>query len=62
MEVAPISLIIALSPCPNIIYERPILIAVYCIDFSVTVSNFHLFPASHLVSTTYEDEATTDIL
>ena len=43
------------------IYGRPILAAVYCIDFPVTVPNLYLFPALYPVSTTYEDEAITNI-
>ena len=56
------SLTTAPSLCLNMIYKRLILIAVYCIDFLVTVFDFYLIPVPHLVSTTYEDEAITNIL
>ena len=46
----------------NMIYKQLILIAVYCINLLVTVSDFHLIPVLHPVSTTYEDEATINIL
>ena len=46
----------------NIIYKQPTLIAVYCINFLVTVFDFHLILVLYSVSTTYEDEAITDIL
>ena len=38
------------------------LIAIYYIDFPVTVSDFYLIPVLYPVSTIYKDEATTDIL
>ena len=44
------------------IYKWLILAAVYYINFLVTVSNFYLFPALYLVSTTYKDKAITNIL
>ena len=44
------------------IYKQLILIAVYYINFLVTVFNFYLIPVPHPVSTTYEDEAITNIL
>ena len=62
IEVTLISLTIALSLCPNIIYKRPMLIAIYCINLLVTIFNFHLTLVPHLISTTYEDEAITNIL
>ena len=62
MEVAPTSLTTAPSPYPNANYERLILVAVYRINPLVTVPDLYLVPAPHLVSTTYEDEATTDML
>ena len=52
----------ALSLCLNIIYKWPILIAVYCIDFLVTVFDFYLIPVLYLISTTYKDKAITNIL
>ena len=62
MEVIFTSLTTTPSPCLNMIYERLTLTAVYYIDFLVTVSDFYLIPALCLVSTTYKDEAITDIL
>ena len=52
----------ALSLCLNMIYERLMLIAVYCINLLVTVPNFYLIPVPHPVSTTYEDEVIINIL
>ena len=62
MEVTFISLTTALSLCLNIIYERPTLIAVYCINLLVTVSNFYLILVPHPASTTYKDKAIINIL
>jgi len=62
MEVAPTSPITAPPLCPNANYERLILAAVYRIDPLVTVSNLHLVLAPHPVSTTYKDEAITNML
>ena len=62
MEVALTSLTITPSLCPNANYERLILAAVYHINPLVTVPNLYLVPALYPVSTTYEDEATTNIL
>ena len=62
VEVIPIFLTIALSLYLNIIYKRLILIAIYCINFLVTVPDLYLIPALYLVSTTYEDEAIINIL
>ena len=62
MEVTFTFLTTALSLCLNIIYKRPTLIAVYCINFLVTIFNFYLTPVPYLVSTTYEDKAITNIL
>ena len=62
MEVASTSLTTALSPYPNANYERPTLAAIYRINPLVTVPNLHLVLAPHLVSTTYKDKATTDML
>ena len=47
---------------PNIIYKRLILIAIHCINLLVIVFNLHLTPVPHPVSTTYKDEAITNIL
>ena len=46
----------------NMIYERLILTAIYCINLLVTVFNFYLIPVPHLVSITYEDKAIINIL
>ena len=62
MEIIFISLITAPSLCLNIIYERLTLIAVYYINFLVTIFDFYLILVPRLVSTTYKDKATTDIL
>ena len=62
MEVTFIFLTTALSLCLNIIYKWLILTAVYCINLLVTVFNLYLIPVLHLVSTTYEDKAITNIL
>ena len=62
MEITPIFLTTALSLYLNINYKRPTLIAVYCINLPVTVSNFYLILVPHLVNTTYEDKAITNIL
>jgi len=62
MEVAPTSLTTTPSPYPNANYKRPTLAAIYRINSLVTVPNLHLVPAPHLISTTYKDEATTNIL
>ena len=50
------------SLCPNMIYKRLILTAVYYIDLPVTVPDLYLIPVPHPVSTTYEDEAIINIL
>ena len=44
------------------IYKQLTLIAVYCINFLVTVFNLYLIPVLYLISTTYKDKATTNIL
>ena len=62
VEVTSTSLTIAPSLCLNIIYKRLILIAVYCINFLVTVFNFYLILVLYLVSTTYKDKAIINIL
>ena len=46
----------------NIIYKWLTLTAVYCINLLVTVFDFYLIPVPLLISTTYEDKATTNIL
>ena len=56
------SLTTALSLCPNMIYERLTLIAIYCINFLVTVPNFYLILVLYLVSTIYKDKAIINIL
>ena len=62
VEVIFTFLIIAPSLCPNMIYKRLILITVHCINLPVTVFNFYLIPVLYLISTTYKDEAITNIL
>ena len=62
MEVTSTSLTITLSLCLNIIYKWPTLIAAYCINFLVTISDFYLIPVLYLVSTIYKDKAITNIL
>ena len=62
MEVTPTSLTTAPSLYLNIIYKRLTLIAVYHIDFPVTVPNLHLIPVPLPVSTTHKDKVTTNIL
>ena len=62
VEVTFIFLITAPSLYLNIIYKQLILTAVYCIDLLVTVFNFYLILVPLPVSTTYEDEAITNIL
>jgi hypothetical protein len=62
VEVTPTFLTTAPPLCLNIIYERLILIAIYHINFLVTVSDFYLILVPLPVSTTYEDEATINIL
>ena len=62
MKIAPTFLTTALSLCLNIIYKWLILTAIYYINLPVTISDFYLIPVPYLVSTTYKDEATTDIL
>ena len=62
IKVIFISLTTAPSPCLNMIYERPTLTAIHYINFLVIVSDLHLTPVLHLVSTTYEDKVTTNIL
>ena len=46
----------------NMIYKWLILIAIYYINFLVTVFNFYLIPVLYLISTTYKDKAITNIL
>ena len=62
MEVAPTSLTTALSFYSNVIYKRPTLAVIYCINPLVTIPNFHLVLALYLISTTYKDKAITDML
>ena len=62
VEVTPISPITASSLCPNMIYKRPMLTAVYCINLPVTIFNFYLILALRPISTTYKDEVITNIL
>ena len=62
VEATFISLTTAPSPYLNMIYEWLTLIAIYCINLSVTVPDFYLILVLYLVSTTYKDEAITNIL
>ena len=62
MEVTFIFLTIAPSPYLNIIYEWLTLTAIYYINFLVTVPDFYLILILLPVSTTYKDEAITNIL
>ena len=62
MEVTSTFLTTAPSPCLNMIYERLILIAIYCINFLVTIPDLHLILVLYLVSTIYKDKAITNIL
>ena len=50
------------SLCLNMIYKQPMLIAIYYINFLVTVPDFYLIPVLYLVSTTYKDKAIINIL
>ena len=62
IEVTPIFLITAPFLYLNIIYKWLILTAIYYINFPVTIPNFYLIPVLYLISTTYKDEAITNIL
>ena len=62
MEATPTSLTTTLPLYPNIIYKRPILIAVYHTNFLVTIPNLYLVLALYLVSTTYKNKALTNTL
>ena len=62
VEVTFISLITAPSLYLNIIYKWLILIAVYRINFLVTIFNFYPILALRLISTTYKDKVITNIL
>ena len=44
------------------IYKWPTLVAIYYINLLVTVPNSYLILVLYLVSTTYKDEAITNIL
>ena len=48
--------------CLNMIYERLILITIYCINLLVTVFNFYLILVLFSVSMTYKDKAIINIL
>ena len=62
IKVTFIFLITTQSLYLNIIYKWPTLIAVYYINFLVTVFNLYLIPALYPVSTTYKDEVIINIL
>ena len=61
MEVAYISLIIA-PPYSEKNYKQLTLTAIYYTDFLATDPDLYLALVPHLVSTTYEDKAITDVL
>ena len=44
------------------IYKRLTPVAVYCINFLVTIFDFHPIPALYLVSTIYKGEAIANAL
>ena len=44
------------------IYKRLTLIAIYYINFLVTVPNLYLIPVLYPVNTTYKDKVITNIL
>ena len=62
VKVTLTSLITAPSLYLNIIYKWLILIAIYYINFLVTVFDFYLTPVPYPVSTIYKDKAITNIL
>ena len=62
VKVIFIFLTTTLSLYLNIIYKWLILTAIYYINLLVTIPNFHLIPVPLSVSTTYKDEAITNIL
>ena len=62
MEATSISLTTAPSLCPNMIYKRLTLTAVYCINLLVTVPNLYLILVLYSVNTTYKDEVIINIL
>ena len=62
IKVTFIFLTTAPSPYPNMIYKWLILTAVYRINLLVTVFNLYLILVLFPVSTTYKDEAITNIL
>ena len=62
IKVTLTSLITTLFLYLNIIYKRPILIAIYCINLPVTIFDFYLILVLYLISTTYKDKVTTNIL
>jgi len=58
-------MLISLATAPSLskrIYKQLILVAVYYTDPLVTIPNLYLIPALYLVSTTYKDEVTTNVL
>jgi hypothetical protein len=62
IEATPTSLTTTPSLYLNIIYKRLILTAVYRTNLLVTAPNLYLVLALYLVSTTYKNKATTNIL
>ena len=62
VEITFIFLTTALSLYLNIIYKRLTLIAVYYINFLVTISDLYLIPVLYPVSTIYKDKAIINTL
>ena len=61
IEVAPTSLTTTLPPSKKI-YKQLTLVAVYYTNLLATAPNLYLVLAPHLVSTTYKDKVTTNVL
>ena len=62
VEVTFTFLTTALSLYLNMIYKRLTLIAIYYINFLVTIPDLYLILVLHSVSTTYKDKVITNIL
>jgi len=61
MEVAPTFLTTALPPSKKI-YKQLTLAAIYHTNLLATGPNLYLVPTPYLVSTTYKNKVTTDVL
>jgi len=61
VEAAPTSLNTAPPPSKKI-YKQLTLAAVYRTNPLVTIPNLYLAPALYLISTTYKDKVTTNVL